>query len=229
MIEGASRTSAPAMHIPGLNRYLASAWTRWQIRGARPAAQSLVVRDGWVLRPCWRARLAAWICFLLFGGGLAGVFALQLMRPLPQQQFILLTGCYILLALLATGYLIFIYWYRVTVDRDELVLVRFLSPTRRIRWEEVVEFQFAPGDELLKLHSKTGQTVAVYTSLHGLSAIRRCLWNLPPKSATLINSWITSDPVLNDCVPAWRCADAILADDPFQHWLPEMAVKTDHH
>jgi len=209
------------MYIPALDHFLASAWTRWQIRGARPAAEPLVERDGWLLRLCGRARLTAWICFLLFAGGLVAVFTLQLVAPQPQRQFIIIAACYIVLALFATGFLVFVYWYRVTLDRDELVLVRFLVPRRRIRWDDVIEFQFAPGDELLKIRSRTGQTVAVYVSLHGLSAIRRCLWNLAPRSATLINSWIAADPVLTSLVPSWHCKEASLASDPFQPLTPE--------
>jgi hypothetical protein len=202
------------MYLPGLDQYLNSLWQRWQIRGARPEAQSILQGQGWLLLLCLRAKVTAWILFLLFGGMLVGVLVMQVLAPQPQRVFLLLAIACAAFAALAVYYLVFVYWYRVILDEQGLTLHRFLLPPRRLDWRDISAFSFAKRDELLKLRGQDGRTIALYLSLNGLSAIRRCLAAFTPATA-ILTSWSEADPALLADVPSWRCDEMDLEDDPF--------------
>ncbi len=200
--------------LAGVEQYLAFLWQRWQIRGARPAAQRPPQGGGWLLTLCFRAKLTAWLIFLLFAGLLAEVLVMQAFAPQPRRVFLLEAIAFSVFSAMGGYYLLFAYWYRVLLDEQGLELRRFLLPTRRIPWQDIVEFSHTKGDELLKLRAQNGQTISLYLSVHGLSAIRRCLAVLTPTS-NIIASWSASDPALMEDVPSWRCSDMDLEDDPF--------------
>jgi hypothetical protein len=202
------------MSIPGLEHYLGQLWQRWQLRGACPDAEPAVRREGWLLRLCFRARVSAWLIFLLFTGLLTAVLICQAVSPQPRRVFLLETACFSAFSAMGAYYLAFVYWYQVELDEAGLTLSRFLVPTRRILWEDIVAFDFKQGDELLKLRSRDGHVVSLYLALHGLSAIRRCLAAFTPLSTTQ-TSWATTDQVLMEHVPSWRCHEMDLEDNPF--------------
>lgn len=200
------------MTAPGLEHFLARLWQSWQFRGAQPEAQPLFDREGWSLSLCFRARLSAWLIFLLFAGGFVAVFSQQAVQP--QRKFVLLAVGYSVFMAMAGYYLIFVYWHRVLLDEEGISLFRFLVPTRHLRWDEIVEFDYKDGDELLKLKSRSGKKISLYLSLHGLSAIRRCLAAFS-SSSEITPSWSTADSCLMRNVPSWRCDDLDLEDNPF--------------
>ena len=202
------------MSIPIVDQYLASLWQRWQIRGGRPAAQAAFQGEGWLLTLCFRAKLTAWLIFLLFAGPLAGVLVVQAFAPQPRRVFLFEGIASSVFAAMASYYLVFVYWYRVLLDEQGFALRRFLLPTRRIAWQDIVKFSYTKGDELLKLRAQNGQTISLYLSLHGLSAVRRCLAAFTP-TGTIMASWSASDPALMKDVPSWRCSDMDLEDNPF--------------
>lgn len=161
-----------------------------------------------------RARVTAWLIFLLFGGLLLATVVMQVVAPQPPRQFGFLPVGFTVFTLLATYYLIFAFWYRVELTEEELSLHRLLLPTRRIAWREIAAFRLEPDYETLTLHSASGTKVAIYASLNGLSAVRRCLAAFTPLSQTS-DSWATADPTLIDSLPAWRCHELDLEDNPF--------------
>jgi len=201
------------MHVPGLAQSLAQLWQRWQMHGARSDAQPLLDREGWLLTLCFRAKLTAWMIFLLFAGLLTGVLIAQVVAPQPRRVFLLEAVGFSVFSAMAGYYLVFVYRYRVELDERGLALSRFLVPTRCICWEDVVAFDFKQGDELLKLRSRDGRKVSLYLSLHGLSAVRRCLAAFTPLDTTL-SSWATSDQALMEHVQSWRCHEMDLEDSP---------------
>src|SRR5207253_4034891 len=178
--------------LAGVEQYLTSLWQRWQIRGARPAAQTALQGEGWLLTLCFRAKLTAWLIFLLFAGLLAGVLVMQAFAPQPRRVFLLEAIGFSVFAAMGGYYVLFACWYRVLLDEQGLALRRFLLPTRRIAWQEIVAFSYTKGDELLKVRAQNGQTISLYLSLHGLSAVRRCLAAFTP-SGTIMASWSASD------------------------------------
>lgn len=209
------------MYVPGLEQYLTRLWNRWTYRGGRSSAIPWPAGDGWLLCLSRRARLSSWLIFLMFFAGLVGVFALQAGGGgWPQRQFLLLLIGYLCLVVLALYYLFFAHWYCVMLDEDGLKLRRFLVPTRSMRWDEVAEFQYADGDETIKIVSASGRKIAIYASLDGLSALRRCLNRccLPESGvqrAGLAKSWATVDPLLCQELPGWRCENWVFEHDPF--------------
>ena len=158
--------------------------------------------------------MTAWLLFVLFCGLLVGVLVNQAIAPQPQRTFLFEAICFSVFSAMAGYHLIFVYWYRVKLDEGGLELCRFLLPARHIDWEAVAAFDYKYGDEMLKLRSHNGQKVSLYLSLHGLSAVRRCLRAFVPLSTT-IASWTTSDPALMEHVPSWRCDEMDLEDNPF--------------
>lgn len=198
----------------GLEHCLGQLWQRWQNAGARPEAEPLVRREGWLLTLCFRAKLTAWLIFLLFAGLLAGVLVMQAVAPQRQRVFVLEVIGFVVFSAMALYYVVFTHWYRVELDEQGLALTRFLLPTRRLGWTDVVGFEYTPGDELLKLRSQDGRRVGLYLSLNGLSAVRRCLAAFTPLSATL-SSWNAADPALMQHVRSWRCHQMDLEDSPF--------------
>src|SRR5205823_2194840 len=113
------------MYLPAVDQYLVSLWQRWQMRGARPAAQASVQGTGWLLTLCFRAKLTAWLIFLLFAGLLAGVLVMQAIAPQPRRVFLLEAIGFSVFSAMGSYYLLFAYWYRVLLDEQGLALHRF--------------------------------------------------------------------------------------------------------
>lgn len=198
----------------GLEHLLRQVWNAWILRGGRPHAEPHAGGQGWVLRLCGRARFTAWWIFLLFTGLLAATIILQRVAPMPPREFWLMVVGFALFALFATYYLIFAHRYRVVLTDQELTLERFLMRPRRIAWQAIVSFTFAPGGDVVRFQTDTGQKLGIYASLNGLSAVRRCLAAYGNLARTE-QSWSTIDPLLMQHAPAWRCDDMDLEDDPF--------------
>ena len=198
-----------------MEQLLNQLWQTWQYNGASPQAQPLVHRPGWTLTLCFRARVTAWILFLMFVGGFVGVLILQAHDPMPQRKFMVLLVGYSVIASLGCYYLGFVYWYRVTVDEAGIELRRLLVWTKHIAWQDVVRFDYQSGNETMRIHSADGRKLGLYLSLHGLSAVRRCLAVLVPRSESLEESWIDPDTLLMQDVPSWRCSDQETEGDPF--------------
>ena len=196
--------------------FLNQLWQTWQRNGASPQAEPLVHKPGWALYLCFRARVTAWIIFLMFVGGFVGVLLLQANAPLPQRKFVFMMGAYSLLASLGCYYLGFVYWYRVTVDEYEIKLRRLLLTTKSIEWQDVIRFDYQTGNETMQIYAADGRKIGLYLSLHGLSAVRRCLAVLVPNSEPLEESWIDPDTLLMQDVPSWRCSDQEIEGDPFE-------------
>src|SRR4051812_31317564 len=125
-----------------MNQYLVQLLQRWQMRGARPDAEPLFGRTGWLLTLCFRARLNAWLICFLFFGFLAAVLILQVVAPQPRRTFLLETTAFAVFSTMAGYYLVYVYWYRVEVDEQGVYLYRFLLPSRHIRWGDVVGFDY---------------------------------------------------------------------------------------
>ena len=208
------------MNAPGLEHYLAQKWQQWQVRGASNVAEPLVFREGWSLKLCWRAKLSAWIIFTMFSGGFVGVFLLQKFDPMPPREFWFLVIGYSVFASFATYYLLFAHCYRVTVDETGIELKRFLIPTRRLDWSEITVVQYNHGDETLKLTTPDGKKLGLYLALIGLSAVRRCLAAFVPRCPAFVTSFATSDKMMLEDVPSWRCSDKDLEDNPLSPLSP---------
>ena len=92
-----------------MEQLLNQLWQTWQYNGASPQAQPLVHRPGWTLTLCFRARVTAWILFLMFVGGFDGVLILQANDPMPQRKFMVLLVGYSVIASLGCYYLGFVF------------------------------------------------------------------------------------------------------------------------
>ena len=198
-----------------MDQYLNQLWQKWQRNGALPHAQPLVYKDGWSLTLCFRARVTAWMIFLLFAAGFVGVLLLQKHDPMPQRNFALLLAGYAAFASLAAYYLGFVYWYQVTVDESGIELRRLLIPTRRMAWSDIERFEYAANFETLNFFDREKRKIGLYLSLHGLSAVRRSLVTFGLVRRELEDSWTSCDRLLLDDVPSWRCTDQELRGDPF--------------
>jgi len=137
--------------------FLKQVWQQWQVNGARSEAEPLLFKNGWSLSLCFRARVTALVIVLVFGGGLVGVLLLQWHEPLPQQGFLFLLLAYLAIASFAAYYLGFVFRYRVIVDEGGIVLRRLFFLTRRFAWDDVARFEYAEGDETVRIHSHDGK------------------------------------------------------------------------
>ena len=192
--------------------FLNQVWQRWQVNGARSQAEPLLFKNGWSLSLCFRARVTALVIFLMFGGGLVGVLLLQRHDPLPQQRFLFLLLAYLAIASFAAYYLGFVFRYRVIVDEGGIELRRLFLLTRRFAWEDVARFEYAEGDETIRIHSHDGKKMGLYLSLHGLSVVRRCLFVAVPNS----QARAICDQLLVKNVPSWNCDDGLIGNSPFE-------------
>lgn len=197
-----------------MEQFFVGVWNRWLNRGGVCEAQPLRDGEGCVLRLNWRAKLGAWIFGFMFAAGFVGVLLLQVFDPQPPAQFRFLLGGYSLFVLMAVYFFGFVYSYRVEVTREGLMLYRFLISTRRLFWSDVNAFRFDPDGDAIQLLTDDGKKMGVYSSLNGLSAIRRCL-AVFGRPEVLAASWSSDDAQIMVNVNAWRCSEADLQTPPF--------------
>lgn len=197
---------------------LVQAWVR---RGARNVAIPINDGRGWELRLCWRAHLLAWIFSAMFTTGLVGAI---LLAP-GQRGGWWLVAAYVGFVAVYQYYVGYVTRYRVQVDEQGMKLFRFLIRTRELAWSDVTDFSLDGDEETVRFKVTTGKPLVIYSSLNGLSAIRRCLAWFAIRHQLNPNAWSYNDVILYEKLPSWRCDANDLETDPF---LPLGAWKEVH-
>ena len=79
----------------------------------------------------------------------------------------------------------------------------------------------------MSFQTDSGKKLGIYTSLNGLSAVRRCLAAFGSLAKTEY-SWKRVDPLMMEHVPAWCCDDMDFEDDPFAPLGSWKSVRFEH-
>jgi len=195
-----------------MEHFLAMLVQAWIRRGATNAAISINHGRAWELRLCWRAKLIAWIGAAMFTTGLFGAVLLAQGR---KGGWLLVCG-YVCFVLLFQYYVGFVTRYRVHVDETGIRLYRFLLRTRAVKWSDVTDFSLDGDEDTVRFKVRTGKPLVIYSSLNGLSAVRRCLAAFTTLQLTAPHAWTHNDQVLCEKIPSWRCDPEDLEDDPFR-------------
>ena len=140
---------------------------------------------------------------------------LQKFAPMPPREFGFLIVAYSGFASFATYYLLFAHWYRVTVDETGIELKRFLIPTRRLEWSEITVVQYNHGDETLKLTTPDGKKLGAVSDADWTFCSPSRSRHFRPSLPAFMTSFATSDTLMLEDVPSWRCSDKDLEDNPF--------------